>query len=123
MSVWQVRYWRALELDRDAADQALGRTGNEQFVVDGRFRERFAEEVANRNEHLPLGAHEIHEREALADLQVPAAIEAGTRLGSVGANVGAVEFVEHEYVRGALRQFGFERRREVVDALELVAQR
>src|SRR5262245_24770130 len=111
------------ELDGDAADESLRWARHEQFVVNRRLGERLTEQIANGDEHLPLGAEEVHEGERLTHLHVPAAIEAWPRLGSIRPDVRAVQLVEHEDARGALRQLRLERRREVVHTLELVAER
>src|SRR5262245_49702368 len=64
-----------LELQRQSADDALRRADDHQLVVDGLIRRRLTEEVANRDEHLPLGAAEVHEGQRLVHLNIEARIE------------------------------------------------
>src|SRR5712671_2127058 len=82
----RLRYgWGALELQRQTADDAFGRVDDEQLVVDRLIRRRLAEEVSHRDQHLPLGVAEIHERQRLPDLHVEARIERRRRRLRSGA--------------------------------------
>jgi len=44
-----------LEPDPNATDDALGRPHDQQFVVEGSFDARLAEQVTHRDEKLPVG--------------------------------------------------------------------
>ena len=66
-----------LEPHRQAAHDPLGRADDEQLVVDRLIGGRFAEEVANADQHLPLGGAEVHERQRLMDLNVESRIQTG----------------------------------------------
>src|SRR4029079_7533846 len=64
-----------LELERKTADDALGWTDDEELVVHRLVGSDVADEVPHRQQHLPLGSAEVHERERLAHLNVEARIE------------------------------------------------
>ena len=55
----------------------FGRVHDEQLVVHRLIGAVVAEEVAHRDQHLPFGAAEIHERQRLTHLHVEARIELG----------------------------------------------
>jgi len=75
------RFWieagEAAELrtERQAADDALRWTNDEQFVVDRLIAGRVAKEIADRDQHFPLRAAEIHEGQRLTHLHVETRIE------------------------------------------------
>src|SRR5689334_21259639 len=63
------------EVQRDAAHHAFGRTQDEELVVQGLLGYGIAEEVSNREEHLPFRAAEVHERQRLTNLDVEPAVD------------------------------------------------
>src|SRR5262245_40533214 len=64
-----------LELERDTADDALGRTDDEQLVVDRLIARDLSEEITDGEEHFPLRRAEVHERQRLPDLHVESRVE------------------------------------------------
>src|SRR5581483_3724120 len=74
----------ASEVQSQSADDALGGAHNQELVVHRLIRRRVAEEVADRDEHLPFRRAEIHERQRLPYLDVEACVERATGSGSAG---------------------------------------
>src|SRR5207253_2567660 len=68
----------SLELQREAADDPLRRADDEQLVVHRLISRGIAEEIADREQHLPLRRTEVHERQRLAYLHVEPRIELRT---------------------------------------------
>src|ERR1700730_9998173 len=66
--------WEGLEPECQATDTPLGRPDDQQLVVDGRIDCPFVERVPNREQNLPPGGAEIHERQRMMDLDVKARI-------------------------------------------------
>src|SRR5262249_54232983 len=64
-----------LEPQCQAPDDALGRTNNEELVVDRLIGRGLTEEVADADEHLPLRAAEVEEGQRLMDLHVEARVD------------------------------------------------
>ena len=67
----------SFRMQRHAADDPLWRADHEELVVDGLVGRRFAEEIPDSEEHLPLRVAEVHERQRLPDLHVEARVERG----------------------------------------------
>ena len=60
------------EPDSHASQHSLRRAHHHQFVIHRVLVERFLEEVAHRDQHLPLGVRKIQERQRLIYLNVEA---------------------------------------------------
>ena len=69
---------RTLKPHQESADDALGRTDDEQFVVDRGRIVWIAKQVAHANQHFPFRAAEA-KRQRLIDLHVESSVEAGLR--------------------------------------------
>ena len=92
----------ALELQGQPADDALGRTDNEELVVDRLICRNLAEKVADGQEHLPLRGAEIHERKRLMDLHVESRIERRVIVRR-RMRERVADAVEHEHARRRFR--------------------
>ena len=87
------RLWES-EFDCQATDEALRRADDEELVVDGSVGERFVEQVADADQHLPLRGAEVHERQGLRDAHVEARAEPGrinaiTRVAEYGTSASS----------------------------------
>src|SRR5205807_5455201 len=87
-----------LELHGETADDAFRRTNHEQLVVHRLVGYSVSEEVPHGDEHLPLRAAEIQERQRLAHLHVEPCVE---RL-PLGARERVAHPVQEHHVRGGL---------------------
>src|SRR5437660_5061506 len=73
---WSARPQNAtLEAEREPAHDPLGRADDEQLIVERLVGRRIAEEIAHRDQHLPMRRTEVHERERLPHLHVEPAVE------------------------------------------------
>jgi hypothetical protein len=59
-----------LETDGYTTNNVLRRPDNLEFVVDRRVEDVFMEEIADRDDHLPLGGREVQERKRLAHFDI-----------------------------------------------------
>src|SRR5262245_49398950 len=91
---------KGLEPEGHAADDALRRSHGEQFVVQGLLDTSIPEEIPDGDEHLPLGAVEIEERQRLADLDVKPVVDARGSVALFGsADVPVADAIQHQHAR------------------------
>src|SRR5262245_2894987 len=89
---------KRLETKGHAANDALWRSDGEQFVVKGLIDAGVPEEVADGDEHLPLGAVEVEEWQRLADLDVEPVVDARRGLALFGsADVPVPDAIKHQH--------------------------
>src|SRR5689334_12146195 len=88
-----------LEMQGDAADDALGWPNHQELVVERLIAGCVPEEIADREQHFPPGVAEIHERQRLPDLQVETAVESRPRRLSAEARLRepVAEPIEHHH--------------------------
>ena len=71
---------------------------------------RLVEEVANREQHLPLGGGEVHERQRLTDLHIEAGVERLAIGNRVAVRKAVADAVQHGHPRCGFRDVGLEGR-------------
>jgi len=97
------------EPEGQTTHDALGWADNEELVVNGRFIGDFAEQVPHADEHFPVGAGEVHERERLRHLHVEARAEFGTEVLERVTRVRIAQTIQGKHVRLGDRDFRVDR--------------
>ena len=93
----RVRAWARgrSEANLEPADDPLRRPDHEELVVNRAIVDRGTEQAAHTEQELPVALHAVHERQALPQLHVEAAVGALQRHGIAGeTRVQAIEDVE-----------------------------
>src|SRR5262245_47048925 len=112
-----------LKPNRDAAQHSLWRIDDHQFVIYRVLVQRLFEEVADSNEHFPLSARKVQERQGLIDLNIEAHASVRRRLAETSRRVSGVHLVDHEQTRCRSGKDTLERRGHVVNRLIGATQR